>query len=398
MARIWKFLVVFLSIFSLIFAFGGFSFAKAEEVSADEPENIIVKFKPQIDESTIEDLSQFLGVGLREKLLLPKTWTVKVPKGRTGEFAKLFSQSHLVEYAEPDYVAHALLVPNDPHFSKQWGMVKIQAPNAWDISSGSASVKVAVLDTGIDQDHEDLIGKIANQKNFSQSFTLDDKYGHGTHVAGIAAAGTNNGKGVAGLGYNTQLLNVKVLGDNGSGSYSAIVNGIKWAADNGAKVINLSLGGSSASKALEDAINYAWGKGVVLACAAGNSGSSAPVYPAYYDNCLATAATDVNDAKANFSTYGFWVDIAAPGVNIFSTTPNQKNKVSKNKNYDYLSGTSMAAPHVAGLAGLIWATGHCADLDATCVRSKIEDNADQISGTGTNWAKGRINAYQTVKK
>jgi thermitase len=379
-----------------LFLFNGQSPVRSQE-SADSfaPDEIMVKFKPQIDESGIEDLNRFVGAKVKEKLLLPRLMTMRVPAGKAQEFAKLFSQSHLVEYAEPNYVAHAFLVPNDPYFSKQWGMTKVNALQAWDISSGSASVKIAILDTGIDQDHEDLAGKIAGQKNFTNSFTLDDKYGHGTHVAGIAAAVTNNNKGVAGLGYQTKLMNVKILDDNGSGYYSWIINGIKWAADNGAKVINLSLGGSSGSKALEDAINYAWVKGVVLACAAGNAGNDKPNYPAYYEKCLATAATNSNDQKASFSTYGSWVDVAAPGVDIFSTVPNQKSKVSKNKNYDYLSGTSMATPHVAGLAALVWATSY--GTSGSAVRDRIESTADSVAGTGTYWSKGRINAYEAIK-
>ena len=126
----------------------------------------------------------------------------------------------------------------------------------------------------------------------------DDVYGHGTHVAGIAAAMTNNGIGVAGLGYTSTIMNVKVLGDTGSGAYSGIASGIIWAADNGAEIINMSLGGSSTSSTLEDAINYAWSKGVVVVAAAGNSGNTTPFYPAYYTNCIAVAATDANDAKA----------------------------------------------------------------------------------------------------
>jgi len=149
----------------------------------------------------------------------------------------------------------------------------------------------------IKSSHEDLTGKVVAAKNFTTSRTTDDKYGHGTHVAGIAAAVTNNSKGVAGAGVNCSLMNGKVLGDNGSGAYSWLINGIIWAADNGANVSNMSLSGSSESQALLDAVNYAWGKGVVLVAAAGNNGNSTPVYPAFYDNVIAVAATDQNDNR-----------------------------------------------------------------------------------------------------
>jgi hypothetical protein len=233
---------------------------------------------------------------------------------------------------------------------------------------------------------------VAN-KNFTTSSTVDDLYGHGTHCAGIAAATTNNSIGVAGVGFNTSLMNVKVLGDNGSGQYSWIANGITWAADNGAKVISLSLGGSSGSYTLQNAVNYAWNKGVVVVAAAGNNGNTASVYPAYYSNCIAVAATDQNDAKASFSTYGSWVDVAAPGVSIYSTLPNHSNSIGTT-NYGSLSGTSMSTPHVAGLAALVWATSY--GTSNTSVRSRIESTADAISGTGTYWKYGRINANKAV--
>jgi thermitase len=321
---------------------------------------------------------------------------IAVPAGTVEARVAAYSRNPNVEYAEPNYIAYAIGTPNDPYFGNQWGMTKIQAPDAWDVTTGSSGVKIAILDTGIDQDHEDLASKIVSQENFTDSPTLDDLYGHGTHVAGIAAAATNNGKGVAGVGYNSSLLNVKVLNDQGSGYYSWVANGIIWAADKGAaKVINMSLGGSVKSTTLENAVNYAWGKGVVLAAAAGNSGSASPLYPAYYKNCIAVAATDENDAKASWSSFGKWVDVAAPGVNIFSTFPNHPYVIDKSLGYDYGSGTSMATPHVAGLAALVWATGY--GSSNASVRSRIESTADKIPGTGKYWIWGRINAYNAVK-
>lgn len=389
--------LIFLIFFSLLLLIPfPVSAAPAPEFSSEE---IIVKFKSPVSDEQIGKITHGLGAQVSQKLLLPQTFTLKIPSSQIDRFVKIFNSHPMVEYAEPDYIAEALnpLTPNDSYFANQWGMTKIQAPEAWDLATGSAKVKIAILDTGIDNNHEDLAGltmKVDGWVNFTTSGTSDDLYGHGTHVAGIAAAATNNSLGVAGLGFNTHLLSVKVLNDSGSGSYSWIANGIKWAADNGAKVINLSLGGSSRSTTLESAINYAWNKGVVLTCAAGNSGNKSPTYPAYYVNCLAVAATDENDKKASFSSYGSWVDVAAPGVNIFSTFPNHSYKLGKSLNYDYGSGTSMATPHVAGLAGLLF--GADPSLTASEARSLIENNADKISGTGTYWAKGRINAYKSI--
>jgi len=367
--------------------------------AAFAPDEVLVKFKPGTPASDQALAHRQIGGQLKEEIAALGVQVIAVPAGTVEARVAAYGRNPNVEYAEPNYIAYAIGEPNDPYFSKQWGMTKIEAPKAWDVTTGSSVVKIAILDTGIDQDHEDLKDKIAGNRNFTTSRTVDDRYGHGTHVAGIAAAATNNGKGVAGVGYNSSLLNVKVLNDQGSGYYSWVANGIIWAADNGAKVINMSLGGSSSSSTLESAVNYAWSKGVVLVAAAGNSNTSDPLYPAYYANCIAVAATDENDAKASWSNFGEWVDVAAPGVNIFSTLPNHKNYISrtysKSLNYDYLSGTSMATPHVAGLAALVWATGY--GTDNASVRNWIESTADKIPGTGTYWVYGRINAYNAVK-
>lgn len=192
-------------------------------------------------------------------------------------------------------------------------------------------------------------------------------------------------------------MNGKVLADDGSGFYSWVASGIVWAVDNGAKVINMSLAGRVPSLALKAAVNYAWLKGAVLVAAAGNSGIPAPSYPAFYKNCIAVAATDANDAKAGFSTYGKWVDVAAPGVDIYSTLPNHETTLTDlglPLNYGYGSGTSMATPHVAGVAGLVWATGYYSDNAA--VRNRIEDTADQVGTIWTRYRIPRVNAYNAV--
>ncbi len=324
---------------------------------------------------------------------------------------RAFSQNPDVLYAERNGMAHADVDPNDPYDNTtcynskydgcvtQWAWAKIQAYQAWDISTGSVSVKVAVVDTGIDNSHPDLPAVVAQKDFINSDNNAEDDNGHGTHVAGTIGAQTNNSTGVAGTNWNVSLVAAKVLNRSGSGSYSAVANGIIWVADNGAKVINLSLGGSAPSVTLKNAVNYAWNKGAVLACSAGNSGTSAKNYPAAYPNCIAVAATNQNDQKASFSNYGSkWVDVAAPGVAILSTLPNTSVYLNTQygyyQNYDSLAGTSMAAPHVAGLAGLVWASGKC--TTNTCVRSRIEANTDRIAGTGTYWQHGRINAYKAV--
>jgi thermitase len=327
---------------------------------------------------------------------------VSIPKNKVAEKVRAYKGEAGVEFAEPDYIVKAIppmspYTPNDELYLRlgQWGIDKIQAPSAWDITKGSSTVVIAILDTGIDQNHEDLSpGKIVKNKNFTSSRTVDDKYGHGTHVAGIAAAITDNNKGVAGVGFNSSLMNVKVLGDTGWGLWSWVAKGITWAADNGAKVINMSLGGSIGSSTLEKAVNYAWDKGCVVVAAAGNESSSAPSYPAGYTNCIAVAATDQSDVKADFSNYGDWVDIAAPGVDILSTFPNHKNYFGNIFNYAYWGGTSMATPHVAGVAALVFATN--SGLTNAQVRQKIVGSVDPATGFGPTSTIGRVNAYEAV--
>lgn len=358
------------------------------------PDRMLVKFHKSAPENVKAAIHRYHGCQVLDAIPQLDVHVVETPKNKIKEMLRAYRKEGWVELAEPDYVATTMLSPNDPSFGSQWGMAKIQAPAAWDISRGDG-IRIAICDTGIDQNHADLAGKIVANKNFTSSFTVDDRYGHGTHVAGIAAAATNNGRGVAGAGFNASLMNVKVLGDNGSGYYSWIANGITWAADNGAKVINLSLGGPYPSTVMEEALKYAWAKGSVIVAAAGNNGTDAPSYPAAYNtSCIAVAATDANDGKASFSNYGLWVDVAAPGVNIYSTLPNHSNRIGR-RNYGSLSGTSMAAPHVSGIAALIWAafTG----INNVTVRDRIEGTGDQVGDIWSDYGIERVNAYYAVQ-
>jgi len=374
------------------------------------PDRILVRFAPGVSVSGMAAIHRANGAVLIREIPRIGVQVLRVPTNRVPEMVAAYSRNPNVLYAEPDYVAYAVGEPDDTCFDKQWGMhntgqtsgtpdADIDAPEAWDITKGTAEIKIAILDSGIDQDHEDLCPdtnscKMLASKNFTDSPTVDDKYGHGTHVAGIAAAITNNGTGVAGVGYNSSLLNVKVLNDQGSGYYSWIADGIVWAAVDGAKVINMSLGGKQKSSTLQNAVNYAWSNGVVVVAAAGNDGNPSPNYPAKYENCIAVAATDDDDAKAGFSNYGDWVDVAAPGLYIYSTFPNHPYAIGKSLNYDYGSGTSMSTPFVSGLAALVWATSYGTSNQA--VRDRIELYADPIAGTGTYWIHGRINACRAV--
>lgn len=353
------------------------------------PAEIIVKFKPNVGPSEIALVHRKFGGRVRETIPSLGVQVVSIPQGNVPDKVKAYSANPAISYAEPNYECQIVGSPDDDYINLQWSLSKIEAPQAWDVTRGNRNINIAILDSGVDLGHPDLAGKIVANANFSSSPTTNDLYGHGTHVAGIAAANTNNGMGVAGVGYDSTIMNVKVLGDNGSGFYTWVATGITWATDNGAEIINLSLGSTSYSITLENAVRYAWSKGVVVVAAAGNSGSSIPFYPAYYTDCLAVAATDVDDALPYWSNTGDWVDIAAPGVSILSTY--------KDKNYGYMSGTSMASPHAAGLAALLFSVVTDSNGNGLLndeVRDRIETTSDNlgISGIGS----GRINAYRAV--
>jgi subtilisin family serine protease len=261
---------------------------------------------------------------------------------------------------------------DDPRSNEQWGLRAVGAATAWPISRG-AGVTVAVLDTGV-APHEDLPPLLPG-KSFTGAGS--DPNGHGTHVAGIIAAIANNQKGVAGLAPGVSILPVQVLDADGFGDHANIANGIIWATDNGADVINLSLGGEESSDALRAAVEYAHSRGVVLVAAAGNSGSgsNAPMYPAAYPEVIAVAASAPDGSGAMFSNSGFYVDISAPGFAILSTIPS---------GYTYYSGTSQASPFVAAAAALLLSTG----APASDVQQRLVSSARDIAPNGRDDATG----------
>jgi thermitase len=302
----------------------------------------------------------------------------------TGSVAVIASQT------EPASYESAIASSNDDYSGRQWAIPKTEVPQAWEVTSGKASVVIAILDTGIDKGHEDLAGKVIAEVNFTDSPTTNDIYGHGTHVAGIIAAAANNGAGIAGVAYDCRLMNVKVADDSGMFYGSVAARGVRWAVEHGADVINMSLFSIQPSQALEEAIDYAWSRGVVVVAAAGNGIGTKPAYPAYYSNCLAVVATDEDDCVASWSSWSDWVDVAAPGVDIYSTLPGNQ--------YGNKSGTSMAAAHVSGLAGLLFALksdGNSNGFVNDEVRADIEGCCDAVDIGGV---KGRINAFHAVNK
>jgi subtilisin family serine protease len=319
--------------------------------------------------------------------------------------------------AEEDHRVQATLVPNDSHWDRQWGPVKVKAPTAWDVTTGDPGVIVAVLDTGADVDHSDLAGQLwvnpgevpgngldddgngyaddingwrfghdANGNPYGSN-VVDDDHGHGTHVTGIIVARGNNGQGTAGMAWGCRAMVVKVLDHEGDGYYSEVANGLVYATDNGARIANLSLGGPEQSQIMEDAIDYANAHDTLVIAAAGNAGS-AVLYPAAYAGAVAVAATDRDDQRLSFSCHGPEVDLAAPGSVIYSTC--------LGNTYCYMSGTSMATPHVAGLAALL--CSQRPDYTGAQVTQQLESSAQDIGSPGwdeyTGW--GRIDASRAL--
>lgn len=325
--------------------------------------------------------------------------TVKLPPGTDLQAAiKKLKADPNVEYVEPNYRRNSFFVPNDPNLNLQWHIDKVHAKEAWDISKGNSQIVVAVIDTGVDYGHPDLQDKLDTPYNsmINSTSTADvtDDVGHGTIVTGIVAGAMNNGIGIAGVGGNISVMPVKA-GDFTGFYDSDIANGIYWAVDNGARVINMSLGGLDYSHTLEAAVNYAVARNVVVIAAAGNNNNSELMYPAAFPGVIGVAATTQIDKRAEFSNYGFYIDVSAPGVDIFSTTP-RSGFFDYTTNYDKASGTSMASPIVAGLAGLVLSVSP--SLSSNDVTNAIIDGTDDLGPQGwdeaTGW--GRVDAARTL--
>lgn len=313
---------------------------------------------------------------------------ITVPAARREALMARLQMLPGVEYVERDGTTMAAWTPNDPSLSSQWGITKVGAPTAWNTALG-INTTVAVVDTGVDYGHPDLVGRVDKGYDFvANDANPMDENNHGTHVAGIIAAATNNGIGIAGMAPSARILAVRVLNSSGSGYDSWLASGITYAADKGAKVINLSVGASTGTTTLRNALLYAVNKGAVVTCAAGNNGTGTLLYPAAWSECLSVGASDSNDARASFSNYGTNLDVMAPGTRILSTV--------RAGGYQYWSGTSMATPFVSGVAALLAGQGRSRMLVESAITSTAKDlgaaGYDKVTGYG------RINAAAAVAK
>jgi hypothetical protein len=290
---------------------------------------------------------------------------------------------------EPKMRVRAESLPNDPYWIYQWGPKKIEADRAWNETLGDPSILVAVIDSGIDYTHPDLAANYVGLGYDWVNLDSDpmDDCGHGTRVAGVISAQINNGIGIAGMA-QVKIMAEKVLDEHGEGYVDQLVNGIYHATNQGAKIISMSLSTEYDGSLLYDAIKYAYDSGVLLVAAAGNEAGEAKVYPAAYDEVIAVTATDSDDKPAWFTNFGDWVELAAPGVNIYTTI--------RGGGYDYWSGTSFSCPHVSGLAALIWSKFPNATRD--WVRNRLRETADDLGYPGFDiyYGYGRINAKKAI--
>ncbi|MCM3784462.1 S8 family peptidase [Neobacillus mesonae] len=318
-------------------------------------DEIVVRFSQKLSSDKIKQIEKDIDLDH-----IHQVGQAYVFKSNKMDYAKLqtyFQNKWKPIYSEPHYLyltnetapenELANNIPNDLLFSRyQWNLPAIETNKGWSLSKGSEDVIVAVIDTGVDLDHPDLEGQLIEGYNVIDSAAKPyDDVGHGTHVAGIVSAKVNNNEGVAGMTWYNKVMPVKVLDQSGSGTSYAVAEGIIWATDHGAKVINMSLGNYADAEFLHDAIRYAYDHDVVLIAATGNDNTERPGYPAAYPEVFAVSATDASMQRASFSNYGDYIDVMAPGSSIASTYPGNQ--------YAALSGTSMASPHVAALAGLI---------------------------------------------
>ncbi len=330
-----------------------------------------------------------------------------------------------VAFAEPNGIARAMLTPNDTYYASQWahhntgqavkyggGLVgtpdcDTDTDEAWDLETGSSSLVLAIIDTGVDTGHPEFAGRIVAGYDFVNNDTnpMDDA-GHGTCCAGIAVGAGNNAQGIAGVAWGVKLMPVKVLNSSGSGTYTAIANGITWAADQGAKVLSMSLGGSVGSTTLESAVNYAYNKGCAIFAASGNGNASSLSYPARYANCIAIGALSPCNERKSTSTcdgetwwgsnYGTGLAFLAPGVRIHTADIRGSGGYGSGDYITDFNGTSSATPHAAGIGALVWSEN--STLTNAQLRSTLNSTCDDLGTAGydVQTGYGRLNAYAAV--
>jgi subtilisin family serine protease len=359
-------------------------FDKEKEFDSRE---LIIKFKSGVTNDEKGQILQTLKVKELSNLDKGDFSLVSIAKGENlKSIAENLLKYKQVEYVEPNYQIEANYTPGDPAYSKQWYLKKIQMPKAWDTTKGASNITVAVIDGGVQTDHPELKGKIVSPFDVTRSSSNVSPDNHGTHVAGIIAA-TINKTGISGIAPNVKIMPVDVFTGAGANVYD-VAEGIMYAVDHKADILNLSLGSYYYSYPLEYAVSYARSKGVLVVAAAGNDDSSEYTYPAALPSVLGVSATDSLDRITQFSNYGDYIDFAAPGMDIFSTISGSK--------YASLDGTSMASPVVSGVSALILSKNPF--LTPSQVQNILIKSSSDLGSKGWDYlyGYGRVDAYKAM--
>src|SRR5882724_3110140 len=370
-----------------------FCFAAVAQERDFVPGRILVKPRPHLTDEEFSRRIDAHGAVHRGTLARANIRVLAVAAERIVPVLTAMQNDPDIEFAERDYLTHACTMPNDPYVvaGNEWHLAKIQALQAWNFTAGASNVVIAILDSGINGAHPDLAGRFLPGYDFVNGDTdTTDDYGHGTAVAGTVVAAGNNGLGVAGVAYGCTVLPVKVMDAWGSESHSTIAQGIEYAVQQGARIINLSLGGDWSSMTLQNAINYAWSNNVIIVAAAGNTGGTAPQYPGACEHVLAVSASEPDDSRCWFSSYGTYVTLFAPGDNIWTTQRDLNNP------YGAWSGTSFSSPVVAGVAALVLSLNP--PLSNSQVVDLLRGTSDDLGplGPDPSFAYGRVNALRAV--
>lgn len=393
-----KFLLLCLFIFGLTFTLSNYQGL----ANQGEFNSVILDFREDIPNSKIrEEIREIVQTYNRQATLnsffsIEDNLYILEGDRQTLKALQNSSLKQDTEYIEPNYIYHKLEVPNDPEYSKQWNLHNINVEQAWDETKGDG-VTVAVIDTGVTKVPDLKSTQFVKGYDFvNDKVSANDDNGHGTHVAGTIAQSTNNGYGVAGVAYEAKIMPLKVLSAGGGGTVADIAEAIKFAADNDADVINMSLGGGGESHLMKEAINYAYDKGVVIVAAAGNENRNSASYPARYPRVISVAATDAAGEKAPYSNYGAGVDISAPGGSeTAKIIQNTIDPSTGESTFVGFVGTSMAAPHVAGVAALITASGV---TDPEQVLDVLKKSSRSVQEDPLNhFGAGHLNAAEAVK-
>ena len=352
------------------------------------PNELLIGFTEDVSEAEAEAIYTRHGAARIEKLRSVNIHRVRVTSASVDDVARrIAAHRPHVAFVEPNSLVAPAWIPNDVSYGSQWHLPQISAPQAWDISAGTPGIVIGILDSGVDPSHPDLGSKlVAGYNFFDNNSNTADVYGHGTLVAGTAAAVGNNAIGVAGVALLNGIMPIRVAGTNGYATWSAIVNGLTWGVDHGAKIMNLSFADIAASASVKTAAQYVYNKGGIVVASAGNCGC----YDATAENpyVVSVSATDPSDSVAGWSSQGNYVDVSAPGVGILTT--------ANGGGYASVSGTSFSSPITAGVIALMLSLNP--NLSPQTAVDILKANADDRGAVGYDpmFGSGRVNAYRAV--